>query len=47
MVGSEPCPKYSVRVTLANTQAYYNTAKFTAVKGFKVQAPAANAIKLF
>ncbi len=47
MVGSEPCPEYQVRVTLVNTLAYYNTAKFTAVKCFKLQAPAAKAIKLF
>ena len=43
MVGSQPCPKYSIKLeeylTVASTLAYYEMAKVIAVKGFIVQAP--------
>ncbi len=32
---------------VANTQAYYDTTTITVVKGFIVQIPGANVIKLF
>jgi len=43
MVGSQPCPKYSIKVekhlTVASTLAYHEMAKVIAVKDFIVQAP--------
>ncbi len=36
-----------VTLEVANALAYYDTATITVVKGFMVQAPGANVIKLF